>query len=113
MIGDLPPNPRRSGDPTPEETERIVKDVLASFEKKHAAPALSNTEQAVVKSKAIHTAIMRSVRGDIGDRIVEIPLWRSRLMDAYRQNFEHHFSHDELIEVLAVLHTEIAIEKLF
>jgi uncharacterized protein YukE len=105
---------RKPGDPGPEETKRIVDNIIhqGSFAIKHAPTSLRPTDMAVAKSKAIHLQVIREARGEIPDpeRIpLDEPKWRGRLMRAYQANFEHHLTKEELVEVLSVIHTEIAL----
>lgn len=112
MIGDIPPDKVRSpGDPTPEEIKRITDDILSDYAKRNAQ-MLSDTERAITKAKTIYRELLVAVRGEVGDHIVDRRLWRERLMNAFRYNFEHHLSREELIEVLSVMHTELVLERL-
>jgi hypothetical protein len=112
MIGDLDKNdPRLKGNPSPEEVQRITDDILKDFRAKHSPDPLTDTQQAVARSKAIHIQIVNEAQKETEPFTVPDPaLWRSRLMDAYRKNFEHHLSKEQMIEVLAVMHTEMALE---
>ena len=109
MIGDVP-NPRKNGDPTPEETDRIVNDILKDFRAKHAEGPLSDTDKAINTAKSIHALIIREARAEIPqDRPLDELLWRKRLMEAYRINFHTHLDKEQMIEVLSVMHTEMAL----
>jgi hypothetical protein len=112
MIGDISSNdPRLKGNPTPEEVQRITDSILKDFRAKHAPDPLTDTEAAIVRAKAIHIQIVNEAQKETEPfSVPDSDLWRSRLMDAYRKNFEHHLTKDQMIEVLAVMHTELALE---
>ena len=114
MHGDLPNSFYRpgNGDPTREELARIVNDICKPLAKKYAPDPKTSTRLAIEKSKAIHTKVVKAVRDELGD-VEQVPFiekdWFPRLLDAYRVNFNEHLTKDEIIEVLAVIHTEQAI----
>lgn len=104
---------RKPGDPSPEEVKRIVDDIVRPFAVKHAPATLHPTDAAVQKGKAIHVQIIREAHKEIDPtKAPDMLLWRKRFMEAYRVNFAHHFTKDELVEVLSVMHCEMALEKI-
>lgn len=105
---------RKNGDPTPEETKRIVDDIMAPYAKKHAVDKLADTDAAIQKSKHIHVSILREAQKETHDDVANlVPLdmdkWRKNLMEAYRVNFHRALTREEMVEVLAVMHTEISL----
>lgn len=104
---------RKPGDPTPEEVDRIVTDIMKPYAAKHKPTPLSDTELAVVKGKTIHIQICNQAQAEqVPTEPFDEAKWRSRLMEAYRVNFNHHLSKEEMVELLSVMHTEITLELL-
>ena len=110
----VPPDKlRKKGDPTPEEIERIVADIV----KPPTPEQLTDRERAVAKAKSIYLQVMKQAHEDINGeekngKLFTEARWTPRIIEAFRVNFNHHLSKDEMIEVLAVLHAARAIELL-